>query len=409
MRILIASQTYAPDANGQAVFTTRLAEGLAQAGRDVAVLWPGDDLHTQQETRNQVTLYRVSAIPFRPWYPEVRLSVALPRKVTNIIRSFQPDLVHLQDHYSLAWMAFRSARRLGIPVIGTNHFLPENISRNLPIPVCAQGLATRLLWESWDFTYDHLDLLTTPTPTAARILQAQRVRPEVLPVSCGIDLSRFHQRPILDRAAWRRKYGMAPGKPIFIFVGRVDREKRLDVLLHAVQQLPDLDFQVVIVGKGLHLKTLRHLSRELGVADKVLFTGYLPAEDLPYALDSADIFVMPSEAELQSIATLEAMASGLPVLAANKHALPELVEDGRNGYLFPPGDAEALAQKMTDMLMHPEHWPAMGEASRQVAMHHDLAKSIAAYQQIYRQVLEANNTTGRAAKPILFYDRPSPS
>jgi len=137
--------------------------------------------------------------------------------------------------------------------------------------------------------------------------------------------------------------------------------------------------------------------------------GRLPAEDLPYVLDSADIFVMPSEAELQSIATLEAMASGLPVLAANKHALPELVEDGRNGHLFPPGDAEALAQKMTDMLTHPERWLAMGEASRQAAMHHDLAKSIDAYQQIYRQVLEANDATKQAAKPILFYDRPSPS
>jgi glycosyltransferase involved in cell wall biosynthesis len=407
MRILIATQTYAPDANGQAVFTTRLAEGLARTGHDVAVLLPGNGLHSQQETRNRVTFYRVSAIPFRPWYPEVRLSIALPRKVTSVIRSFRPDLVHLQDHYSLAWMAFRSARRLGIPVIGTNHFLPENISSNLPIPAFAQGLATRLLWESWNFTYNHLDLLTTPTPTAAHILQEQHVRPEVLPVSCGINLSRFHQHPTLDRAARRREYGMAPDKPIFIFVGRVDREKRLDVLLHAVQQLPDLDFQVVIVGKGLHLKALRHLSRQLGVDDKVLFTGYLPAEDLPYALNSADIFVMPSEAELQSIATLEAMASGLPVLAANKHALPELVEDGRNGWLFPPGDAEALAQKMTDMLTHPERWPAMGEASRQTAMHHDLAESVDAYQRIYRQVLAAGDTAQQTAKPFLFYDHPT--
>jgi len=409
MRILISTQTYAPDANGQAVFTTRLAEGLALAGHDVGVVLPGNSLHTQQETRNQVTFHCVSAIPFRPWYPEVRLALVSPHKITGVIRSFQPDLVHLQDHYSLSWMMFRSARRLGIPVIGTNHFLPENISRNLPIPAFAQGLATRWLWRSWDITYDHLDLLTTPTPTAARILQEQQVQPTVLPVSCGIDLTQFHRHPTLERAVWRREHGLAQDKPIFIFVGRVDREKRLDVLLHAVQKLPDLDFQVVIVGKGLHLKPLRHLSRQLGVDDKVVFTGYLPAADLPYALDSADIFVMPSEAELQSIATLEAMASSLPVLAANKCALPELVEDGCNGYLFPPGDAEALAQVMAEMLSQPERWQTMGEASRQVAIRHDLVRSIDAYQRIYRQVLANNDPTRQATNSDLFYDQPTQS
>lgn len=409
MRILISTQTYAPDANGQAVFTTRLAEGLAQAGHDVGVLLPANSLHMQQDTQHHVTFYRISAIAFQPWYPEVRLALAAPHKVTGVVRSFRPDLVHLQDHYSLSWMAFRAARRLGIPVMGTNHFLPENISRNLPIPPFAQGLATRLLWQSWNFTYDHLDLLTTPTPTAARILRKQQVRPMVLPVSCGIDLSQFHPRPMIDRATWRRKYGMAQDKPLFIFVGRVDHEKRLDVLLHAMQQLPNLDFQVAIVGKGLHLKPLRNLSRELQLEDKIVFTGYLPAADLPYALNSADIFVMPSEAELQSIATLEAMASGLPVLAANKRALPELVEDGRNGYLFSPGDAEALAQTMTRILMQPERWAVMGKASRQVAMGHDLVKSIDAYQRIYRQVLAVDDMAQQATKPVLFYDHPTQS
>lgn len=404
MRILISTQAYAPDANGQAVFSTRLAEGLAQAGHEVGVLWPADGLKSQHNYVNGIEFYRIGAIVFKPWYPEVRLALATPRKVNDVLCSFHPDIVHLQDHYPLSWLAFRAARRLQIPVLGTNHFLPENISRNLPIPNFSQKLVTSFLWRTWRITYDHVDLLTTPTPTAAAILQAQGVRPGVLPVSCGIDLARFHPRPDLDRQTWRQKYGLTLGKPLFIFVGRIDHEKRLDVLLRAVQCLPEYDFQVVIVGKGLHLKSLRRLSQQLGLENKIVFTGYVPDDDLPCVLNSADIFVMPSEAELQSIATLEAMASGLPVLAANKHALPELVTNGRNGYLFPPGDPGELAHLMARMLREPERWAAMKAASRQLAMHHDLAISMDMYQQIYRQILTVSESVKQPIKAILSYD-----
>jgi len=407
MRILLVTQTYAPDANGQSVFTTRLAEELARrAGCHVGVLLPAAGLRSKQYTANRVTFYRIKALVFKPWHPEVRLALASLHKVTAVMRAFRPDIVHLQDHYPLAWAAFRAARRLQIPVIGTNHFLPENIFNNLPIPAFAQNLTTHLLWKTWRITYDHLDLLTAPTPTAVHILQKLGVRPAVLSASCGVDLAQFHPRPELDRLFWRRKYGLAPDKPIFIFVGRVDYEKRLDVLLQAAKQASRHDFQVVIVGKGLHLKLLRHLSLQWGVQDKVIFTGYAPASDLPYLLNSADIFVMPSEAELQSIATLEAMASGLPVLAANKHALPELVTDDRNGYLFPPGDVQALVKKMMYLLTHPERWEAMGRESRQMSERHDLSKSIDVYLSIYRQTLAAHDSVFPPANAQLSYTSP---
>lgn len=393
MRILLVSQTYAPDANGQSVFTTRLAQGLANHADDhVGVLLPADGLRSERRTEEGVAFYRIKALAFKPWYPEVRLALATSHQVMAVLQDFHPDIVHLQDHYPLSWLAFRAARRLQIPVIGANHFLPENISRNLPIPDFARNLAIYLLWQTWRITYDQLDLLTTPTPTAAAILRSQGVRPPVLPVSCGIDLSRFYPRPHLNRRAWRRKYGLASESPLFIFVGRVDHEKRLDVLLRAASLLPEHDFQVVIVGKGLHLKPLRHLRQRLGLENKIVFTGYVPDDDLPFVLNSADIFVMPSEAELQSIATLEAMASGLPVLAADKYALPELVRDGVNGYLFPPGNAQALAQKMKELLNHPEHWSAMGKTGRQAATRHDLAETIAAYQKIYHLIIAGHRS-----------------
>ena len=395
MRILIVSQTYAPDANGQAVFTTRLAEGLSKAGHHVLVLLPSYNLHAGEKTSKGVQLVYLPAISLKPWYPEVRFVITTTGKVARLMRDFQPDLVHIQDHYLLSWIALRAAKRQGIPVAGTNHFLPENILDNLPLPWVPKRLGTSLLWYSWRLVFNRLEVITTPTPTAARILSEQKVSPPILPISCGVDLNQFHPRPHLDKRLWRGKFGIASDVPVFIYVGRVDHEKRLDVFLHAAAKLLSHDFQIVIVGKGLHLKELRQLSQTLGLGERTVFTGYLPQADLPLVLNSADVFVMPSEAELQSIATLEAMASGLPVIAADKWALRELVKDGRNGFLFSVGDVDSLAQTMARMLSCKDDWQTMGKRSREIAGKHDFSRTVKRYLEVYRQIL------GSVRKPSL--------
>jgi len=388
MRILQVTQTYAPEANGQAVFVTHLAEGLRSSGHSVAVLMPNYGLKEQHLEKNNVSLVKLKAIPFKPLFPQVRMALATPHTILPAIESFHPDIIHLQDHYPLAWAAYRVARRRGLPIIGTNHFLPENLLRNLPVPHAILNGLTRALWQTWRLTYDHLDWLTAPTPTAAQILRDLGAHPIVTPISCGIDLKRFHPRPSLNTSAIRKQFGLAPDKALFMFVGRIDSEKRLDVLLHAAALLHDQNFQIAIIGQGLHQKTLQQLQKTLGLQDKVVFTGFAPAESLPQLLNAADIFVMPSEAELQSIATLEAMASGLPVIAADRYALPELVHPNRNGYLFPSGDAHALAHMMHRCLTQRKRWPLMGDASRKIAQQHDITSSVLKYIDIYIQTIE---------------------
>ena len=119
------------------------------------------------------------------------------------------------------------------------------------------------------------------------------------------------------------------------------------MLLRALTLLPaELDAKVEIVGGGDQKRNLEHLAVELGIADRVHFTGYVTDEELREAYHRATVFAMPSIAELQSIATMEAMASALPVVAANAMALPHLVHDGENGYLFEPANPDDLAAKL---------------------------------------------------------------
>jgi glycosyltransferase involved in cell wall biosynthesis len=179
-------------------------------------------------------------------------------------------------------------------------------------------------------------------------------------------------------------------KTILLYVGRLDGEKRVDILVQAVSELSQTNFQLAIAGDGLQAQALRHQAHHLGVEQRIIFLGYISAADLPALYMSTDIFVMPSSAELQSIATLEALSCGKPVLAANARALPELVEHGVNGYLFESENATDAAHWMNKFLEKPEQWAAMGKAGMTLSQSHSLSNTVQAYEEFYQMVIEGH-------------------
>ena len=387
MRILIASTIDYIAFHGQAIFTINLAEGLAKNGHTVMALVSSDRGHAYQMERNAVHIHAVNSVDLSLFHPDTSLPLFSAKAVRNIIQTFQPDIVHIQDHYSLSRNAAITAQRLGIKCVGTNHFMPENLAPYIPVISRIKPVFNWVLWHWMRETYDRLDAVACPSGTAARILRSVNVRPPVFPISCGGNTHFFRPDPSVDRLAWRRRYGIDPQKTIFFFVGRVDREKRLDVLLRAVSLLNREDFQLVIGGKGAYQKKLIALANRLGLGAKVHFTGFIPQEDLPSVLNSIDIFAMPSEAELLSIATLQAMGCSRPVLAANAVALPELVTEGINGSLFKSGNAADAARCMEWLADHPERWSDMGSASLEKVQAHSLENIVHEYETLYEKVL----------------------
>ncbi len=387
MRVLIATQTYFPTTNGQAVFATNLAEGMARRGHDVVVVTPAEGLHSYSDIVHDVHIEYVAAVPIVRKVGDVRLTPFPQIHAPRILRRFRPDVVHIQDHYPLCRSVVQAARKAGYPLLGTNHFLPENLMRNMPTFLQDSEHIERLLWWTMLDVFKELDFVTTPTETAARILREQGLNVPVQAISCGVDVRRFRPDPALDRAAVRRRFGLRPDATLFVYVGRVDHEKRLDVAVQALYLLKRPDVQLAIGGRGFHLEDLHMLVRTLGMEDQVIFLGYVSPEDHPRLLNSADIFIMPSEAELLSIATLEAMACGLPVLAADARALPELVTPGVNGYLFRAGDPHDAARWMAQFLAERHRWPEMGRAARSVAEQHDLERVLDQYEALYERLV----------------------
>ena len=379
LRVLIGADTFAPDVNGAARFAERLAAGLVARGHEVHIVAPAASRKhgtwLEEHEGQPMVAHRLKS--WR-WYPHDWLRFALPWRIkqnsARILDEVKPDVVHFQSHIVVGRGLSVEARKRGIRVVGTNHFMPENMLEFTLIPKWLQEWAIGLAWKAAKRSFGRAEAVTTPTRRAADYLEKQTGLSGVHAISCGVD-ARNYTPSFAPRTENR-----------ILFVGRVTGEKHIDVLVRAVALLPkELDAKLEIVGDGDLLKQLEHLADELGIGDRVTFTGYVEDEELRKAYTRATVFAIPSIAELQSIATMEAMASGLPIVAADAMALPHLVHEGENGYLFEPDNVEQLAEKLRVVLeAPPEKLDSLKRASLRLIKAHDIERTLTTFEKLYR-------------------------
>lgn len=379
LRILIGCDTFPPDVNGAANFASRLAAGLTARGHDVQVEAPAfNSKHGAFREVHEGQTFTVHRVYSWRWFPHDWLRFILPWRsqahAARILDAVKPDVVHIQSHIVVGRGLARQATKRGIRVIGTNHFMPENMIEHTLLPQFLRRTAIRLAWKDAAKTFELCEAVTTPTRKAAAFLETETSMTDVHAISCGIDASNY--TPVFERRPDNR----------VVFVGRVTGEKQIDVLMRAFASLdPELDAHLDIVGGGDQLRELQHLAVELGMGERIRFTGYVTDEELRSVLAHGTVFAMPSIAELQSIATMEAMATALPVVAANAMALPHLVHDGVNGYLFEPGSVSDLADKLTTILRMPEpQLKKFKQASLQFIAAHDIERTLNTFESLYR-------------------------
>lgn len=380
LKIVIACDTFAPDVNGAARFAERLAAGLATRGHEVHVVAPARK-HRRMPPATEViegVPLTVHRLPSVRWPPHDWLRFVWPWRAKyysrRILGAVQPDVVHIQSHIIIGRGMSRIAKQRGIPVIATNHIMAENILDYTTLPPLLDKVFLKAAWDDAERTFTIARAVTTPTRRAADFLESTIDISGVIPISCGIDAANY--TPHLAPREVNR----------ILFVGRLTTEKHIDTLLHAVTRLdPALDVTVDIVGGGDQRKSLEALAEQLGLADRVRFHGRVDEEELRSLYSRASVFAMPSIAELQSIATMEAMASGLPVVAADALALPHLVQEGVNGWLFRPRDADDMALKLTRVLTSsPEDFLTMQQASLKGVEIHDIARTLDTFEALYR-------------------------
>ena len=389
--MLIANDTYPPQLNGAAVATQRLALGLAGRGHQVAVIAP--NMSFKDETDEEVvagkgadiSVFRVKSVSVKPLHPQFRVTywLGINAKLGQIVRDFRPDIMHIQNHFILGKGCLKIAREKGLPIIGTNHFLPNNLFEF--IPTSLRPAISSIMWGHFLKTYNYLDCVVAPSHACLQILRDVGLTANARVISNGIDLSKY--KKVTPPDSIYSRYGIRRNRPTFLAVGRLEKDKNVELVLRATALVArEAQVQTVIVGKGRDEAEFKALAHKLDLGNSAVFTGFVPDDDMPYLYSISNVYIGAGAAELQGIAVMEAMATGLPVLAANAVALPELVVDDENGYLFAL-DPHDLADKMLKMLSQKESWQRMGAKSLAFIQVHDTPNALAQLEDLYHEVI----------------------
>jgi len=365
MRIMVVTDQYEPMVGGVPTVTRNLARGLAGRGHDVALVVPSPGWRGRLATAEQVSVTYRGSLRW-PWYEGMRLGCLPASAAGKLMASFAPDVAHIHSPVTLGVMARIGAARRSVPVVYTNHYLPANIR---PSAAPRSAIADAFFYRYIVGFSNKCSYVTAPTATALGLLRERGLRVPSRVISNGADLHEYSPGP-------------ADGQMI-LSAGRLSPEKRMDVLLDAAARLSP-DTQIAIAGTGPDEARLRAQAQRLGLAGKVRFLGFVPGSDLPAIYRLADVFAIVSEAELQSLTTMEAMATGLPVVAVDAYALGELVRHEENGFLARPGQAAEVAAYLDLLCREPGLRARMSAASLRIISNHERLRLLAEWEFLYR-------------------------
>ena len=388
MKILIPADLYWPAINGVATFGRNLASGLAERGHEVMVIAPSQTGKKYQEIDQGCTIIRTRAVPF-PFYQKFRISLYPDRDVKKTIINFQPDVIHIQSVLAISQAGMKYGNKFKIPTVITNHAMPENLMDNLRLLAPVSRPINFLLKEYGVHYFAKADYVTMPTQSAIDMFnESEKLSKPISPVSNGIDLKSF--KPGLFDKKIADKFNLPSNIAIVSYIGRVDSEKHLYVLINAFYKaLAKTPLHLLIVGGGTDIDNIKRQCSDLGIEKNVTLTGRVSDEEIVQLHRAATVFVMPSPAELQSIATLESMASGKPIIAVDAGALSELCQDGINGFLCEKDNEEQITKAILDIVSDPSKQKEFSKASLKIARSHDLDYTLSRFEQIYQDLINS--------------------
>ena len=358
MRIALVSDAFTPQVSGVVTVLRRIVETVGRAGHDAAVVAPE---YPDSQPGHGVSELRVPSVAFPP-YPAIRLSLPRLRRVAHFLDAFGPDLVHVVTEGPLGFLGRHYALRRDKPLVTSYHTHFPMYCRYYGVPALES-----VVWKFLAWFHGPAQVIHTPGETARDALRLRGLTQASI-WGRGVDTAVFH--PGRRSVAARRRLGVRDDQVLILHVGRLAAEKNLAVLADAfvlcAQALgPRAVFAVAGDGPSAH-----GLYRRLPETRKL---GFIPVADLAEVYACADVCVFPSHTETCGLVALEAMASGVAVVAADAAGFPESIVHGRTGVLVPPHDARGFALEVVRLCLDPERRHLLGAAARRFAETRDSA------------------------------------
>ena len=337
MRIALFSGNYNYVRDGANRALNRLVSYLEKQGVEVLVFSPTTATPAFAPAG---TLVSVPSVPV-PLRSEYRIAMGLSESIRKKVEAFKPDLIHLSAPDWLGYSALRYALRRGIPAIASFHTRFDTYFSYYGLPWLDRAFSRYL-----GHFYRHCERVYAPSESMAQEMRSAKMGRDIRIWSRGVDGSFFN--PSMRSLDWRRSHGIGDDEVVMTFVGRLVLEKGLDVFADVSEALTrqSKDHRVLVVGDGPERDKF---ARQFPSA---IFTGFLSGEDLSRAYASSDFFLNPSTTETFGNVTLEAMATGLPVICADATGSRSLVKHGKNGFLCSPATLRPSTSGVSSPIRH---------------------------------------------------------
>lgn len=397
MRIAIFTETYLPQINGVVTHIKILKEGLEALGHTVLIVTADSKAHTHYLKDN------VLHCPAHNLKRIYNLDLASPVSRTRLkyLREFRPDIIHVHNEFSIGLSGMAIAKILKVPLVYTLHTMYDDyIYYIAPKPLIP--LTKKLSHRYFRMFPQNAAVVTGPSKKCQEYTYeiGSDKKVEVIPNPVELDAFAPQTSTPQQRAQIREQYHIPQDATVACFVGRLGREKSVDVLLRfwAQEMKPQDNMRLLIIGDGPEKEPLQQLAQQLGITDTVIFTGKVLHPDLPLYIHTCDIYVTASLSDTNSISMLEGMAGGLPVLQLYDELNADQVTDGVNGYMF--RDAAEMGQRLRQIRdMEPEELQKLKTSVIQ-SVKNSGAQTLANYiQTIYYNIYQKQPPK----KPPLFH------
>ena len=377
MKIVLITDSYLPTRDGVVTTVITTKKELEAMGHHVTVIAPDPG----KDEREEGVIY-FPATGFKK-YKGYYLPVFRSNKI-EIIKKIGPDIIHIYGAALMAIKGLIASRTLKIPTVTTYiTSVGEVINDYSPIKL-PPDIMDKLVWTYLRGFLKRPGAVIVPTQPIADELVMKGVRTKRLErIHIGVDTERFRRDAEAGRAI--RSRHVIGSKKVLICAGRLSAEKNVGLLIRSMRLIGD-DVILLIVGKGPAEQELRQLVKETDTGDKVIFTGFVPDDELTAYYSAADVTVSCSQFETQGLTTLEAMSCGLPAACANARAFAETIEDGVNGYRFEQNE-ESCASAIMKCLSNAE---AMSAGARMTAERYSIRETAVKLEKLYEDVIRSD-------------------
>jgi len=391
--IIVVNGSYLSVVDGSILTLRRLTRHLIGCYPRVSMLCAArkeSRQHLDQAVPPGVGLSTVPSLCM-PFQPEYCLPIGGRGAAQRLLAEHADTLVHLAAPDTLAVSTLSAARRAGVPVVSSFHSNIVSYFKYLGLPRCFEKLG----WSFFRWFYGRCDQVYVPTRSMQEELERHGVRARYRLWPRGVDAQRF--TPRRRSLPWRRALGVGDDELLVMFAARLKWEKGLACLAEVIEQLHrhEPNIKTLIAGDGVARDKLRKRLPE------TIFTGFLEGDELAVAYASADIFLYPSCTDTFGNVTLEAMASGLPLVCARAPGSSCLVEHGVNGYLVEPESSDEFSAAVLALSGDKNHRRSMARASWRLSQSYTWDGAMQTLDRHYQEIWQGSRSPSARKDPRL--------